>query len=168
MVAHLYHQHFRELLLLGLHGHLHCLFAHLILFNGRFRLIDEKETEILQDLVVALRLQPSDGMLKMMAAQFAAYFFAHCFFFFFFFFFFFLHIVFFFFFFFFFFFCAVTAPSCRSSQPSPTPAVVSAREPLSRSESCAESSRRLSTIPAPTLSQAQLCFQGEPHHFVDW
>jgi hypothetical protein len=56
-----FRQHFRELLLLGLHGHLHCLFAHLILFNGRFRLIDDKETEILRDLVIALRLQPSDG-----------------------------------------------------------------------------------------------------------
>nr|CAG4636533.1 EOG090X0E0F [Eubosmina coregoni] len=57
VVAHLYHRHFRELLLLGLHGHLHGLFAHLILFNSRFRLIDDKETEILHDLVIALRLQ---------------------------------------------------------------------------------------------------------------
>lgn len=57
VVAHLYHRHFRELLLLGLHGHLHGLFAHLILFNGRFRLIEEKETEILHDLVIALKLQ---------------------------------------------------------------------------------------------------------------
>jgi len=48
----------------GLHGHLHCLFAHLILFNGRFRLIDDKETEILNDLVIALRLQPSDGQCR--------------------------------------------------------------------------------------------------------
>lgn len=60
VVAHLYHRHFRELLLLGLHGHLHALFAHLILFNRRFHLIDDKETEILNDLVIALRLQPSD------------------------------------------------------------------------------------------------------------
>nr|CAG4643515.1 EOG090X0E0F [Ilyocryptus agilis] len=60
VIAHLYHRHFRELLLLGLHGHLHGLFAHLILFNSRFRLIEDKETEILHDLVVALRLQPTD------------------------------------------------------------------------------------------------------------
>nr|CAG4649704.1 EOG090X0E0F [Scapholeberis mucronata] len=60
VVAHLYHRHFRELLLLGLHSHLHGLFAHLILFNSRFRLIDDKETEILNDLVIALRLQPTD------------------------------------------------------------------------------------------------------------
>merc|ERR1712071_305799 len=60
VVAHLYHQHFRELLLLGLHGHLHGLFAHLILFNSLFRLIEDKEAEILHDLVIAFRLQPSD------------------------------------------------------------------------------------------------------------
>nr|CAG4648264.1 EOG090X0E0F [Moina brachiata] len=60
VVAHLYHRHFRELLLLGLHGHLHALFAHLMLFNRRFRLIDDKETEVLSDLVTALRLQPCD------------------------------------------------------------------------------------------------------------
>ena len=60
VVAHLYHRHFRELLLLGLHSHLHGLFAHLILFNSRFRLIDDKETEILNDLVIALRLQTTD------------------------------------------------------------------------------------------------------------
>jgi len=67
VVAHLYHRHFRELLLLGLHGHLHGLFAHLILFNSRFRLIDEKETEILHDLVIALRLQTTgnqDGRIR--------------------------------------------------------------------------------------------------------
>ena len=65
VVAHLYHRHFRELLLLGLHGHLHALFAHLILFNRRFHLIDDKETEILNDLVIALRLQPSDGSVSL-------------------------------------------------------------------------------------------------------
>ncbi|KAK4008279.1 MOB kinase activator-like 2 isoform X2 [Daphnia magna] len=64
VVAHLYHRHFRELLLLGLHSHLHGLFAHLILFNSRFRLIDDKETEILNDLVVALRLQTTDDDVK--------------------------------------------------------------------------------------------------------
>lgn len=34
------------------------MFAHLTLFNARFCLIDSKETEILHDLVVALKLQP--------------------------------------------------------------------------------------------------------------
>ena len=69
VVAHLYHRHFRELLLLGLHGHLHGLFAHLILFNSRFRLIDDKETEILHDLVIALRLQPTDGELFFLSSM---------------------------------------------------------------------------------------------------
>lgn len=60
VIAHLYHSHFRELVLLSLHAHLNCIFAHFTLFNERFRLIDEKETEILHDLVLALRLHPED------------------------------------------------------------------------------------------------------------
>ena len=48
------------MVVLSLHAHLNCIFAHFILFNDRFRLIDEKETEILHDLVVALKLHP-DG-----------------------------------------------------------------------------------------------------------
>ena len=62
VLAHLYHSHFREVVLLNLHAHLNCIFAHFILFNDRFRLIEDKETEILHDLVVALRLHPeSEG-----------------------------------------------------------------------------------------------------------
>ena len=60
VIAHLYHSHFRELVLLSLHAHLNCIFAHFTLFNERFRLIEEKETEILHDLVLALRLHPED------------------------------------------------------------------------------------------------------------
>lgn len=37
------------------------MFAHLTLFNHRFQLIELKETEILQDLVLALKVH-SDGM----------------------------------------------------------------------------------------------------------
>ncbi|KAG7153245.1 MOB kinase activator-like 2-like [Homarus americanus] len=58
VLAHLYHSHFREMVLLNLHAHLNCIFAHFILFNDRFRLIEDKETEILHDLVVALKLHP--------------------------------------------------------------------------------------------------------------
>ncbi|CAL4079331.1 unnamed protein product, partial [Meganyctiphanes norvegica] len=58
VLAHLYHSHFREMVLLNLHAHLNCIFAHFILFNQRFTLIEEKETEILHDLVVALKLLP--------------------------------------------------------------------------------------------------------------
>lgn len=54
VVAHIYHCHFREVALLGLHVHLNCVFAHLTLLNHRFNLIDSKETEILEDLEAAL------------------------------------------------------------------------------------------------------------------
>lgn len=54
VVAHIYHCHFREIALLGLHAHLNCVFAHLTLLNQRFNLIDTKETEILGDLEAAL------------------------------------------------------------------------------------------------------------------
>ncbi|PSN32697.1 MOB kinase activator-like 2 [Blattella germanica] len=56
VLAHLYHCHFREVVLLNLHAHLNCVFAHLTLFNHRFQLIELKETEILQDLVLALKV----------------------------------------------------------------------------------------------------------------
>ncbi|OTF75928.1 MOB1-like protein [Euroglyphus maynei] len=59
VVAHIYHSHFKEIVLLNLHPHLNCIFAHLILFNERFKLIEEKELEVLQDLAVALRVYPS-------------------------------------------------------------------------------------------------------------
>lgn len=56
VLAHLYHCHFREVVLLNLHAQLNCVFAHLTLFNHTFQLIEPKETEILQDLVVALKI----------------------------------------------------------------------------------------------------------------
>ncbi|XP_064480413.1 MOB kinase activator-like 2 isoform X2 [Ornithodoros turicata] len=66
VLAHLYHAHFREMVLLQLHGHLHSLFAHFTLFNYHFSLVDPKDAEVLQDLAVALGLcppNPSDGAL---------------------------------------------------------------------------------------------------------
>ncbi|CAH0561262.1 unnamed protein product [Brassicogethes aeneus] len=56
VVAHLYAAHFKEVALLGLHTHLNLTFAHLTALHHRFALIDAKETEVLQDLEVALRL----------------------------------------------------------------------------------------------------------------
>lgn len=56
VLAHLYHGHFRELVVLNLHSHLNCVFAHLSVFNHRYQLIELRETEILQDLVVALKI----------------------------------------------------------------------------------------------------------------
>ncbi|XP_076374204.1 MOB kinase activator 2-like isoform X2 [Tachypleus tridentatus] len=56
VIAHIYHAHFKEVLLLNLHAHLNSLFSHFMLFNQQFSLIEEKETEVLQDLALALKL----------------------------------------------------------------------------------------------------------------
>lgn len=56
VVAHMYAAHFRELALLRLHAHLHLTFAHLTALHRRFGLIEPKETEVLRDLELALRL----------------------------------------------------------------------------------------------------------------
>lgn len=61
VIAHIYHAHFREVVLLGLHAHLNSLFAHLIEFNIHYHTIDDKETEVLQDLIHALRLLPTSN-----------------------------------------------------------------------------------------------------------
>lgn len=58
VIAHLYHSHFKEIVLLELHPHLNCIFAHLVLFNEQFKLIEDKELEVLHDLAVALKLYP--------------------------------------------------------------------------------------------------------------
>ncbi|XP_022913296.1 MOB kinase activator-like 2 isoform X2 [Onthophagus taurus] len=56
VVAHLYAAHFREVVLLGLHAHLNLTFTHLTSLHHRFSLIEPKETEVLRDLEIALRL----------------------------------------------------------------------------------------------------------------
>lgn len=65
VIAHLYAAHFREVALLGLHAHLNLTFAHLTALHRRFNLIEPKETEVLRDLEIALRLTddpvPSSG-----------------------------------------------------------------------------------------------------------
>jgi len=58
VVAHIYHSHFREIVLLGLHAHLNSIFAHIIEYNLFYHTIEEKETEVLQDLIHALKLAP--------------------------------------------------------------------------------------------------------------
>lgn len=59
VIAHVYHAHFREIVLLQLHAHLNALFAHFVGFSYTFRLIDEKELEVLGDLIVALKIIPA-------------------------------------------------------------------------------------------------------------
>lgn len=61
VIAHIYHSHFKEIVLLNLHPHLNCIFAHLVLYNERFKLIEEKELEVLHDLAVALKLYPPNS-----------------------------------------------------------------------------------------------------------
>merc|ERR1712096_85385 len=59
VIAHVYHAHFREIVLLQLHAHLNALFAHFVGFTNRFNLIEEKEIEVLSDLIVALKIIPT-------------------------------------------------------------------------------------------------------------
>ncbi|KAJ6628662.1 MOB kinase activator-like 2 [Pseudolycoriella hygida] len=56
VIAHLYAVHFQEIALLGLHSHLNLTFAHLTALHKRFNLIESKETDVLRDLEIALRL----------------------------------------------------------------------------------------------------------------
>ncbi|XP_017861937.1 PREDICTED: MOB kinase activator-like 2 isoform X1 [Drosophila arizonae] len=62
VIAHLYAAHFREIALLGLHTHLNLTFMHLTALHRRFNLIDEKETDVLRDLEVALRLTDDNSV----------------------------------------------------------------------------------------------------------
>lgn len=62
VLAHLYHSHFREMVMLSLHTHLNSVFTHLIILNDCYHLIDDRELEILFDLVNALKiLEMNDG-----------------------------------------------------------------------------------------------------------
>jgi len=58
VIGHIYHCHFKEIVLLSLHAHLNCVFAHFTIFNETFKLVEEKETEILQvRLIVSYNIQ---------------------------------------------------------------------------------------------------------------
>ncbi len=50
VLAHLYHAHFKEIILLQLHPHLNTLLQHTVVFCKRFSLVEEKELEVLDDL----------------------------------------------------------------------------------------------------------------------
>jgi len=47
-----------QIVLLGLHAHLNSIFAHIIEFNLCHRVLEDKEVEVLQDLIHALKLHP--------------------------------------------------------------------------------------------------------------
>ena len=55
-MAHIYQGHFKEVVLLNLNSHLNCLFSHLVLFNDQFKLVDEKELELLVDDVYQVNI----------------------------------------------------------------------------------------------------------------
>lgn len=54
VLAHIYHAHYKELVMLSIHGHLNTLFTHFMVFNIQFDLIDDKDSDTLNDLVKAL------------------------------------------------------------------------------------------------------------------
>ncbi|XP_033753514.1 MOB kinase activator 2-like isoform X2 [Pecten maximus] len=60
IVAHIYHAHYSDVVNLGIHGHLNSLFTHFTVFNIKFDLMEDKETDILQDLIKALIKQLPD------------------------------------------------------------------------------------------------------------
>lgn len=65
VLAHVYHSHFKEIVLLQLHAHLNAVFVHFIEFNLRFHTVDEKELEVLEDLIFALKIiSPDEGGQK--------------------------------------------------------------------------------------------------------
>lgn len=69
VIAHVYHAHFREIVLLQLHAHLNALFAHFVGFSYTFSLVDEKELEvsirhILLFNTFEIRLLPDTWYLK--------------------------------------------------------------------------------------------------------
>ncbi|TRY73205.1 hypothetical protein TCAL_02227 [Tigriopus californicus] len=73
VLAHIYHMHFKEVVLLQLHAHLNAVFAHFVEFNLRFHMVEDKELEVLDDLMVALKLTPpkqsgSNGTLSAVTA----------------------------------------------------------------------------------------------------
>lgn len=61
VLAHIYHSHFKEIVLLQLHAHLNAVFVHYVEFNLRFNIVDDKELEVLHDLIVALKIVTPDS-----------------------------------------------------------------------------------------------------------
>lgn len=60
IIAHIYHVHYKELLILGLNGHMNSLFTHFMVFNIKFDLLEEKDCEMLNELLKALIKQLPD------------------------------------------------------------------------------------------------------------
>lgn len=55
VLAHIYQCHWRHLVLLQLHGHVNTLAYHFLTFNKQFSLVEDKESEVLDDLLDMLQ-----------------------------------------------------------------------------------------------------------------
>merc|ERR1712113_564870 len=64
--AHIYHQHFKEVVSLGEEAHLNTSFKHFIYFVQEFQLIEKKELAPLQELIDRLTAnsEPTSKMLQ--------------------------------------------------------------------------------------------------------
>lgn len=60
VLAHIYHVHYKELTVLAINGHLNSLFTHFMVFSLKYDLLEEKEYEVLNDLLKALIKQLPD------------------------------------------------------------------------------------------------------------
>ena len=56
VLAHMYQAHYKESVILSIHPHLNTLFEHFTTFSIEFNLVEEKESEILDDLYQKLHL----------------------------------------------------------------------------------------------------------------
>lgn len=54
VLAHIYHVHYSDFVTLQMHGHLNSLFTHFMVFNIKFDLLEEKDYEVVQDLLKGL------------------------------------------------------------------------------------------------------------------
>ena len=59
VLAHIYHSHFKEIVLLQLHAHLNAVFVHFVEFSLRFHLVEEKELEVSTDKTALVNRPPS-------------------------------------------------------------------------------------------------------------
>lgn len=50
VIAHIYQSHFKEIVLLQLHGHLNTLFQHFMTFSRKYNLLEDKDCEVLDNL----------------------------------------------------------------------------------------------------------------------
>lgn len=60
IMAHIYHVHYKELVMLNINGHMNSLFTHFMVFNLKFNLLEEKEYEVLNELLRVLIKQLPD------------------------------------------------------------------------------------------------------------